>query len=284
MQKNVAGQKWRVFAFDRTTQAPKTGDAANITAVISIDGAAAVQTNDVNPTEISKGFYQFNLTQAETNGYELLIIPSSETVGIQVIGAPATVATTPVAWPTDVVQTGDSFNRIGAAGVSLTSLGDIRIANLDATISSRLAPTVSGRTLDVTVTGEAGIDWSNVSNPSSVLNLSGTTIYAAGGGGGDATLAKQNEILAAIALLSSVAGPGDDQVTITIEDDSVPVENVNVWISSDADGNTVIAGTVVTDGAGEALFLLTAGATYYLWAHKAGKIDIRGQSFVAVAD
>lgn len=37
-------------------------------------------------------------------------------------------------------QTGDAFARIGAAGASLTALGDTRIANLDATISSRTKP------------------------------------------------------------------------------------------------------------------------------------------------
>lgn len=37
-------------------------------------------------------------------------------------------------------QTGDGFARIGAAGAGLTALGDTRIANLDATVSSRLAP------------------------------------------------------------------------------------------------------------------------------------------------
>ena len=140
MQKNVAGQKWRVFAFDRTSQVPKTGDAANITAVIRIDGGASSATNDVNPTEISDGFYAFDLTQAETNGSEVLIIPSSVTSDIQVIGCPALQITTPASWPSDVVQTGDSFARIGAAGAGLTNLGDTRIANLDTTVSSRLAP------------------------------------------------------------------------------------------------------------------------------------------------
>lgn len=38
-----------------------------------------------------------------------------------------------------VAQTGDSFARIGAAGAGLTALGDARLANLDALISSRLA-------------------------------------------------------------------------------------------------------------------------------------------------
>lgn len=36
-------------------------------------------------------------------------------------------------------QTGDSYARIGLAGVGLTNLGDTRIANLDAAVSSRMA-------------------------------------------------------------------------------------------------------------------------------------------------
>jgi hypothetical protein len=40
----------------------------------------------------------------------------------------------------NTVQTGDSFARIGLAGVGLTNLGDTRIANLDATVSSRATP------------------------------------------------------------------------------------------------------------------------------------------------
>jgi hypothetical protein len=140
MQKNTAGQKWRVFAFTRSTSVPKTGDAANITATISIDGAALTGTNDVNPTELADGFYEFTLTQAETNGDDLLLSPSSVTADIQVIGAPARIATTPASWGDDVIQTGDSFARIGAAGAGLTNLGDTRIANLDAAVSSRLAP------------------------------------------------------------------------------------------------------------------------------------------------
>lgn len=39
-----------------------------------------------------------------------------------------------------------------------------------------LQPTVSGRTLDVSTTGEAGLDWANVGAPTTALNLSGTTI------------------------------------------------------------------------------------------------------------
>jgi hypothetical protein len=39
-----------------------------------------------------------------------------------------------------------------------------------------LQPTTEGRTLDVTAAGEAGIDWANIGSPTSVQNLSGTTV------------------------------------------------------------------------------------------------------------
>lgn len=42
-----------------------------------------------------------------------------------------------------------------------------------------LKPTVSGRTLDVSAGGEAGIDLANVGSPTTTLNLSGTTIKTA---------------------------------------------------------------------------------------------------------
>lgn len=42
--------------------------------------------------------------------------------------------------------------------------------------SGYLQPTTAGRTLDVTATGAAGIDWGNVENPSTTINLSDTTV------------------------------------------------------------------------------------------------------------
>lgn len=39
-----------------------------------------------------------------------------------------------------------------------------------------LQPTTAGRTLDVSATGEAGIDWANVGSPTATVGLTGTTI------------------------------------------------------------------------------------------------------------
>lgn len=49
----------------------------------------------------------------------------------------------------NTVQTGDSFARIGVAGAGLTALGDARLANLNATVSSRSTYSGTSQTADV---------------------------------------------------------------------------------------------------------------------------------------
>lgn len=100
MQKNVASQIWIVFAFDRTDNTPKTGDAANITANMRIDGGAANAIDDLNPTELEDGYYFFNITAAECNGDNLLLTPQSATGNIQVIAVPGAVWTRPSGFDT----------------------------------------------------------------------------------------------------------------------------------------------------------------------------------------
>lgn len=81
------------------------------------------------------------------------------------------------------------FNDLDAAGVAgavwnaatasygtANTYGALVETNLDAAVTSRLAPTTAGRTLDVTATGAAGIDWANVENAGTALNLTGTTV------------------------------------------------------------------------------------------------------------
>ena len=68
MQKNVAGQKWIVFAFNRLNGSPKTGDAAQITCKVSADHGAAGALTDTNPTEIEDGFYMFDYTSSQPIG------------------------------------------------------------------------------------------------------------------------------------------------------------------------------------------------------------------------
>ena len=94
MYKNIASQKWTVFAFDRTTNDPIEDDEGQISAVIEIDGVENA-VDDTHPTQMTtkKGYYQFDITQAETNGDLLTIIPTSSTADIQVVGVPGSVYT-----------------------------------------------------------------------------------------------------------------------------------------------------------------------------------------------
>lgn len=142
MFKNVASQKLIVFAFDTTNNTAKTGDAANITAYVSKDYGAVTVLGDTSATEMdstnAKGYYLFDLTQAETNADTLLFSAKSSTANIAVIGVPATVFTLPT------------------TGI--------------------LAPTTAGRTLDVSAGGEAGLDWANIGSPTTAVNLSATNI------------------------------------------------------------------------------------------------------------
>lgn len=141
MFKNVAS-KFVVFAFDATTNVPKTGDAANITAYVSKDYGTVTVLGDTSATEMdatnAPGYYLFDAAQAETNGDELMVSGKSSTANIKVIGAPAIIYTRPT--------------------------------------TGWLAPTVAARTLDVSAGGEAGVDWANVGSPTTSLALTGTTI------------------------------------------------------------------------------------------------------------
>jgi hypothetical protein len=84
--KNVASQKVTVYAYDTTAEAAETGDASNIVAQISLDGAASVAISDTNPTELDAtdhpGVYVFDLATTETNANLLVISAVSSTTAI----------------------------------------------------------------------------------------------------------------------------------------------------------------------------------------------------------
>ena len=84
-------------------------------------------------------------------------------------------------WDEDATghQTQGTFGQvIGDSGSDSDTIWALVNTNLDAAVSSRLAPTVAARTLDVSAGGEAGLDWANIGSPTTTQNLSGTTIAA----------------------------------------------------------------------------------------------------------
>jgi hypothetical protein len=97
--KNVTGQTITVFAFNSTTNAPVTGDAANLTAYVSKDDAALSALTDTSAAEIdatnAKGYYRFDLGQSETNADKLLFSCKSATSNVVVICIPDVAYTSP---------------------------------------------------------------------------------------------------------------------------------------------------------------------------------------------
>lgn len=75
---------------------------------------------------------------------------------------------------------GSFFDIVITTGTvdSVSVVGTV-VASFTIRKNSCLKPTTAGRSLDVTATGEAGIDWANIGSPTTVVNLSGTTVKTA---------------------------------------------------------------------------------------------------------
>lgn len=71
---------------------------------------------------------------------------------------------------------GDPWGTILPGSYPNGTAGRILANSLDAPVSSRLAPTVAGRTLDVSAAGNAGLDLGNTENQGATLELAGTTV------------------------------------------------------------------------------------------------------------
>jgi len=122
MFKNVA-TKLAIFAFDTTTGAPKTGDAANLTAYVSKDYGTVTVLADTSATEMdstnAKGWYLFDLAQGETNADALLFTGKSSTANISLVGQ--LVFTTPANFSSTSIDSNGRVDVIKLAGTTQTA-------------------------------------------------------------------------------------------------------------------------------------------------------------------
>jgi hypothetical protein len=116
--------------------------AASLDSEVSKDGGTFTDcTNEAAEIATSSGMYRLVLTSAEMGADEVAVITKTGTAGAK---------TAP--------------NVIYTAARQLVDLA---------------YPTVSGRSLDVSAGGEAGLDWANVGSPTTTVGLSGTTVKTA---------------------------------------------------------------------------------------------------------
>jgi hypothetical protein len=76
----------------------------------------------------------------------------------------------------------------------------------------------------------------------------------------------------------SAAGPGAISWDVLVQEGVDPVQGAAVWVSTDAGGANVVAGSLITPSNGTVTFLLDAG-TYYAFVRKDGLNPVNGQAF-----
>lgn len=129
------------------------------------------QFSDGAPVTFSSGaveIYEDNGT-TQITGAETLTIDFDSITGLHNLRIAATAA--------NGFGSGQSYTAVASAGtVGGTSVVGEVICNFSIERGAALRPTVAGRTLDVSTTGEAGLDWANIGSPTTAQNLSGTNI------------------------------------------------------------------------------------------------------------
>lgn len=145
--------------------------AAGLDSEVSKDGGAYADcTNEA--TEIgSSGTYYLDLTSTEMNADTVSIIVKTSTTDAK--------TTVLVLYPQ---ESGDIKVDLQSISGTTVATGTAQLGvNVVSYASGQapLQPTISGRTLDVNVNGEAGLDWGNIGAATTTVNLSGTTIKTA---------------------------------------------------------------------------------------------------------
>lgn len=137
-----------------------------------------------------------------------------------------------------VITTGtvDSVSVVGTVVASFTIRKD-----------SALKPTVSGRTLDVSAGGEAGVDWANVGSPTTAVNLSGTDIQTVANGA--LTAAKFGSLTAPTAVPAAAPTLFDAIAWLfTLGRNKITQTATTQLLRNDADSATIGTSTVSDDG------------------------------------
>jgi len=159
-------------------------------------------------------------------------------------------------------------NSITEPKIAASAIGVSEAPNLDAAVSSRLAPTVAARTLDVTATGEAGLDWANIGSPTTVQGLSGTTIKAVTDPVTTTNDSKISDLWKSLIQKKAVTTTGTHTTTKFISTDLTEADdywndNFGVFITGNAKGQAFYIKDFFTtgDSAQVQLPLTTAPAT-----------------------
>jgi hypothetical protein len=144
---------------------------------------------------------------------------------------------------------------------------------------------VAALALEASLTAMKGATFSGVTDSLEAIRNRGDISWITGGGGSAEDIADavwdelQNTHVGAGSFgkyldteVSGVGGVGSGALSCTWtqkDDGDQPMDNVQVWITTDEAGANVVAGTKLTNASGEVTFMLDAG-TYYVWRERGG--------------
>lgn len=144
---------------------------------------------------------------------------------------------------TDTNTLGDLVFHITGTGADDSDFVDQVYAR---TLDDLAFPTTSGRSMDVTATGEVGIDWANIGAPTTAVNLSSTTVGTA------AALTTNNDKTGyslSGAAIQAIWDALTSALTTAGSIGKLLVDNINATISSRlASASITLSGGAVTVG------------------------------------
>lgn len=170
-QNEATANRRRIFFYAVDATDGYTAVTASITsgAVLIVKNGVTPGTSPVSPTftHISNGLWYYEMTAAhlDTQGVLTVTITGTNIRTVQLIG---------------YVYAGDPMAAIPSfptnfSSLSINASGQVTVGGYGTGLAP-LQPTVAGRTLDVTTTGEAGIDWGNIGSPTTAVAFTNTTI------------------------------------------------------------------------------------------------------------
>lgn len=271
-------------AWDTAANTPKTGDVGNHTLELSKDGGAQASPTN-SPAEVGDGLYKLSLTATEMDADSVALTGSSSTSDVVI---PAQIIYTESADLAAISSAIAALNDLSAADVNAqvdTALADIHLDHLLAVDTGPSLPGAGGSVLHDMLEDDGGT-WRFTSNALEQAPGSAGAIadaiwdearadHVVAGSFGEAwkwyaTMVEADESVWRFTANSLELAPNTESVdagnhtyTVTEEGSSIPLEDVLVYVSTDADGDNMIA-VGVSDNAGEVAFVLAPG-TYYAW-------------------
>lgn len=147
---------------------PETGitlGAADQAEVLKANGAATVaMAGTFTAVTGSDGWYDYTASAGDL-----------DTVGEVAFVVQDASECLPVFVRAQIIEEAIYDSLFGASADGFDSAGDVTVGGY-ASGQEPLQPTVAGRALDVTSNGNAGIDWGNIENPATTVDLSSTDI------------------------------------------------------------------------------------------------------------